>query len=117
MSTKNLLFNKNKIRLTFSIGLLVLTIMKGPSEAATQVLSPIDLKSTSSFVVLAGSKVTNIPGSAITGDIGLSPAAGSNISGFGALEVTGKVYTVDATGPAGSITAVTPLFVPRKIHR
>ena len=113
MSTKTLLFNKNKIRLTFSIGLLVLTIIHAPINAATQVLSPVDLRSTTHFVGLAGSKVSNIPGSAITGDIGLSPAAGSNISGFGSLEVTGNVYTVDATGPAGSITAANDLITAK----
>jgi hypothetical protein len=69
----------------------------------TTVQATVDLRSTAGFVILAGSLVSNIPTSAITGDIGLSPAAGSNITGFGGGEVTGTIYTVDASGPAGSV--------------
>lgn len=69
----------------------------------TESQQTIDLKSTSNFVILAGSLISNIPTSAITGNIGLSPAAGSLISGFGDTEITGNIYTVDASGPAGSV--------------
>ena len=75
----------------------------------TVVQAPINLKSTSDFIVIAGSLISNIPTSALTGNIGLSPAAGSFITGFGGTEITGNVYTVDATGPAGSITDATGL--------
>lgn len=64
----------------------------------------INIRSTSNFVVLAGSLISNVPTSSITGNIGLSPAAGSLITGFGGTEITGNIYTVDATGPAGSMT-------------
>lgn len=69
----------------------------------TEVQPTINLRSSANFVMLAGSSITNVPTSAVTGDIGLSPAAGSYISGFGASEITGVVYTTDATGPAGSV--------------
>ncbi|HLF20764.1 MAG TPA: ice-binding family protein [Bacteroidota bacterium] len=69
----------------------------------------VDLRSTAGFVILAGSLVSNVPTSAVTGDIGLSPAAGSKITGFGGGEVTGTIYTVDASGPAGSSMAPTML--------
>ncbi len=59
--------------------------------------------------MLAGSLISNVPGSAITGDVALSPAAGSMITGFGANEITGTVYTVDQTGPAGSVAAASEL--------
>jgi hypothetical protein len=66
--------------------------------------TPVPLGSSSNFAILASAAITNIPTSAITGDVGLTPDAGSNISGFSAPltcpEVTGKVYAVDATGPA-----------------
>jgi hypothetical protein len=75
----------------------------------TTVQTTINLGSTARFAVLAGSLVSNIPTSAITGDIGLSPATGSNITGFGTTEVTGTIYTVDASGPAGSVPAATML--------
>lgn len=73
------------------------------APAAARGLEAVDLGSTARFAVLAGSVVSNIPASAITGDIGLSPAAGSKITGFGSTEVTGSIYTVDETGPAGSV--------------
>jgi hypothetical protein len=69
----------------------------------TVIQPTIDLKSTANFIILAGSLISNVPASAVTGNIGLSPAAGSNITGFGGSEITGIVYTTDASGPAGSV--------------
>ena len=53
--------------------------------------------------------ITNVPTSVITGDVGLSPAAGSNITGLTAAQVLGTIYAVDATGPAGSVNNPTLL--------
>jgi len=83
--------------------LMIALIISLPVLSQTQL--PVNLGSTANFVVLAGSLISNIPASAVTGDIGLSPAAGSGITGFGVTEVTGKIYTVDATGPVGSTIA------------
>jgi len=69
----------------------------------TVVQPTIDLGITANYVILAGSLISNVPSSAITGNIGLSPAAGSMITGFGNTEITGTIYTVDATGPYGSV--------------
>jgi len=97
----------------FAITLVVISAgcKKDDDKPATNVIinqtvvqPTIDLKLTTGYVILAGSLVSNVPTSAITGDIGLSPAAGSQITGFGNTEITGTVYTVDATGPAGSVT-------------
>jgi hypothetical protein len=52
---------------------------------------------------LAGTAVTDVPTSAITGDVGLSPAPGSDYAGLTQAEVTGTVYATDATGPGGSV--------------
>jgi hypothetical protein len=66
--------------------------------------APVILGASSPFAILASAEVTNIPTSTITGDVGLTPDAGSNISGFTSPltcpEVTGRIYAVDATGPA-----------------
>ena len=70
----------------------------------TTVQAAINLGTAGNFVVLAGALISNVPASAITGNIGLSPAAGSGITGLGGTQITGTVYTVDATGPAGSVT-------------
>ncbi|MDA3866211.1 MAG: ice-binding family protein [Salinivirgaceae bacterium] len=68
------------------------------------VIQPIiNLRSTTDFVILAGSLISNVPTSSVTGNIGLSPASGSLISGFGNEEITGTTYTVDASGPSGSV--------------
>jgi Ice-binding-like len=88
---------------------LTLIMLLQIASVNANIQEPVNLRSLDHFVVVAGSLISNIPGSAITGDIGLSPAAGSNITGFGATEITGHVYTVDATGPAGSITAASDL--------
>jgi hypothetical protein len=62
------------------------------------------LGTASSFAILAGTpNITNVPTSAITGDVGLSPATGAAI-GLTCLEVTGTIYQVDAAGPLCFVT-------------
>jgi hypothetical protein len=60
------------------------------------------------YVILAKTAINNTPTSAITGDLGLSPAATSYITGFAltnatgyatAAEVTGKIYAADMADP------------------
>jgi hypothetical protein len=63
--------------------------------------SAVDLGSTPGFAILAGSLISNVPTSSVTGDIGLSPAARSFITGFGLTEVTGTIYASDDVAPAG----------------
>jgi len=65
---------------------------------------PVDLGMADGFAILAHTAVTNVPSSAILGDVGLSPAAGSFID-LTEGEVTGTIFTVDASGPAGSVPA------------
>ena len=75
--------------------------LAGPNVA--QAATSPSLGVASSFAVLAGTAITNVPSSSITGNVGLKPAAGSNYAGLTAAEVTGTIYAVDATGPAGSV--------------
>lgn len=79
---------------------LLLTLLLTSNSLSIPVL---DLKSTASYVILAGSSITGIPPCAMIGDIGLSPAAGSFITGFDSSNVTGIIYVVDASGPVGSV--------------
>ena len=61
------------------------------------------------FAILAGTSITNVPTSIITGDVGLSPASGSFITGgVTQAQVTGTIYAVDA-GPADSVANPTLL--------
>ncbi|HCM76882.1 MAG TPA: DUF3494 domain-containing protein [Cytophagales bacterium] len=71
-------------------------------------LSTVDLGTSANYVILAKTAISNVPTSAITGDLGLSPAAESFITGFTltaatgfstATEVTGKVYAADQASP------------------
>jgi hypothetical protein len=82
-------------------------------EGAGDPQEPVPLGKAKEFAILAAAGISNIPTSAITGDVGLSPDAGSNITGFSmpsdCPEVTGDVYVVDETGPACSTSAPTLL--------
>jgi hypothetical protein len=73
----------------------------------TTVQTKVNLRSTSRFVILAGSLISNVPTSSITGDIGLSPAARSFITGFGLTEVTGTIFAADDVAPAGTPAMLT----------
>ena len=63
------------------------------------VQSPVALGVAGNYVVLSKSGITNVYKSAITGDIGSSPITGAAIL-VSCAEVTGKIYSVDAAGPA-----------------
>jgi Ice-binding-like len=81
------------------VSMLLVMFAWTPVASAAQT---VQLGTATPFAVLAGTEITDVPTSAITGDVGLSPAAGSN-DGLTQPEVTGTIYSVDATGPAGSV--------------
>lgn len=60
--------------------------------------APVNLRTAGNFAILAQSNITNVPTSAVTGDVGLSPATGAGI-GLTCAQVTGTIYSVDAAGP------------------
>ncbi|HEX9705739.1 MAG TPA: ice-binding family protein [Gemmatimonadales bacterium] len=81
--------------------------------------APVVLGTAGTYVILAKSGISNVPTSAITGNLGLSPAAASFITGFAltlpaggtastSAQVTGSVYASDyaAPTPANLTTAV-----------
>ncbi|OEU07161.1 antifreeze protein, partial [Fragilariopsis cylindrus CCMP1102] len=72
----------------------------------------VDLGTAGNYVILAAAGITNVPGSVITGDIGVSPIAATAITGFSltldsttefakSTQVVGdhKVYAADYTSP------------------
>lgn len=74
---------------------------------------PVDLRTAGDFVILAKTGISTVPTSAITGDIGVSPAAATFITGFSltadpsnvfatASQVTGRVYAADYAPPTPS---------------
>src|SRR5436309_16133001 len=49
----------------------------------------VPLGSAGNYVILAKSAISNVPTSAVTGDIGLSPSAASFITGFSLVHTAG----------------------------
>jgi hypothetical protein len=74
------------------------------TTSASECQTPVALGSASNFAILGSAAITNIPTSLITGDIGLTPDTGANITGFSdpltCPEVVGRIYAVDSSGPA-----------------
>lgn len=77
----------------------------------TTPLLPVTLGLTSGFSILSYAGITNTGPSVITGNVGVSPLAGSYMTGFGTPNVVGTIYGVDATGPSGSIAFPSMLTV------
>jgi hypothetical protein len=78
------------------------------TSGTASTLSVVNLGSAGNYVILAKTAINNNPGSAITGDVGLSPAATSYITGFAltdatgyatSTQVTGKIYAADMADP------------------
>jgi hypothetical protein len=69
----------------------------GLGPAPLDLGSPTDLASAGAYVILAKAGVTNVTGSAITGNVGVSPAAASDMTGFSQTDDASGVFS---TSPA-----------------
>jgi len=78
--------------------LAAVLVLAGSSAAATP--TTVALGNAYGFAVLAGTGISDVPTSAITGNVGLDPAAGSNITGLTCPEVNGQIVSNNASGPA-----------------
>jgi hypothetical protein len=84
--------------------------MAGAGNGAT--LAPVDLGTAKNYVVIAMSEISNVPTSKVTGDLGLSPAAASYITGFAltksgaswtSKQVVGSIFAADNDPPTPSL--------------
>ena len=88
---------------------------EGPDAPDSGRPSPVvvDLGAAGNFVILAKSAISTVPTSAVTGDLGISPAAAAFITGFSLTanatnvfstspQVTGKVYAANYASPTPS---------------
>ena len=93
-----------------SLGVVLTVVLIFPSIALSQSPSPVSLGSAGDFVILSTTGVSSTGTTRITGDIGVSPAAATYITGFGlvldpsgtfskTLLVTGRAYAADYTDP------------------
>ena len=65
---------------------------------------PVLLGTAGNFAILTKAGITDVPTSAIAGNIGTSPITGAAI-GVTCVEVVGLIYSVDAAGPACEVIA------------
>jgi len=70
-----------------------------PGTVCTQGAACVNLRTAGSFVMLTKSGITDVPTSAVTGNVGVSPATGAD-NHLTCTEVTGSTNSVDAAGPA-----------------
>jgi hypothetical protein len=75
-------------------------------------LAAVDLGTARNYAVLAKSEISNVPTSKVTGDLGLSPAAASYITGFAltksgtswtSKQVVGRVFAADNDPPTPTL--------------
>lgn len=74
--------------------------------------SPVLLGTSGNYVLLASAAIATVPGSSITGDVGISPAAASYITGFSmaappttyttSAQVNGQLFAADFDPPTPS---------------
>ena len=110
----------NTVRLLLIAGLAItFTLGTGQSARAFASPAPVDLGAAGDFVILTKTGITNVPTSAITGDLGTSPIFSTAITGFSLVldptgqfsrssQVTGKIYAANyaVPTPANLTTAV-----------
>jgi hypothetical protein len=84
------------------------TVWSFKTTASGLTLAVVDLGAAGDYVILAKTGISNISTSAVTGDMGLSPAATSYITGFSltnatgyatSAQLTGKIYAADMADP------------------
>ena len=96
--------------ITISVILLLLLSVARPSlnvSAGPLAVTSPGLGAADSFAVLSGALTSNVPGSSITGNVGVDPIGGASITGLTCAEVTGTIYDNDGgyTGNGGGSTA------------
>ena len=84
--------------------------------ATTQAV--VDLGASGNYVILAKSAITNISTSAVTGDLGLSPAATTYITGLSLTDATGYATSAQVTGKvyAADMAAPTPINLTTAVN-
>lgn len=91
-------FNKYSI-----VAVIAVILAFGMTSLVKASHPPVDLGTTEDFAILAGTEITNVPTSAITGDVGLYPGSGAAI-GLTCPQVDGTIYDRDGAGDPCFVT-------------
>ena len=85
---------------------------------STATLAVVDLGTAINYVILAKSAINNNPTSSVTGDLGLSPAATSYITGLALINATGYATSSQVTGKiyAADMVAPTPINLTTSVN-
>jgi hypothetical protein len=84
------------------------SVLNFTTGGSTSTLAAVDLGAAGNYVIVAKTAINNSSTSAVTGDLGLSPAATSYITGLAltnatgyatSIQVTGKIYAADMAAP------------------
>lgn len=85
------------------------TFAAGPVICTGSAIDCIDLKTAANYVILSETGITNVPTSIVTGNIGVFPTTAA--IALTCPEVTGVIYSPDATGPSCKVTDATGLNI------
>jgi len=103
---------KTILLLTAVVGALALVGCQPPADGPVAPIGPamVNLGAAGNYVILAKSAISTVPASTITGEVGLSPAATSFITGFALTNFTGYATSTQVTGRlfASDMAAPTP---------
>ena len=81
------------------------------TEAASAGLAVVDLGTAGNYAILAKTAINNNPTSNITGDLGLSPAATSYVTGLSLTDFTGYATSAQVTGKIFAADMATPTAI------
>ncbi len=105
--------------LLLAVSALVVSVLVTGGPASATGATPVGLGSATNFAILAGAGLSNTgAGTSVTGDAGLSPAAGTAYTGLTCANFVppSQVFSVDATtvgAPCGVANAGTQVTTPR----
>jgi len=99
----------------FAVFVISTVIITLGSQSAHAAQPTVNLRTASPFAILSGTPNITDAGnsSVITGNVGLSPATGAGV-GLTCSQVTGTIYSVDATGPLPCRVTNGPLLLTAK---
>ena len=93
-------------------------VLNFTTGGSSSTLTVVDLGAAGNYVIVAKTAINNSSTSAVTGDLGLSPAATSYITGFALTNATGYATSILVTGKiyAADMAAPTPINMTTAVN-